>query len=51
LSHIILIVWGLLFFSFSQGAKIKVFTCFAVFLLSSKRQSPRFIFINAKDEE
>jgi len=32
--------------TFSSGAKIKVFTCFAVFLLSSKRLPARFIFIN-----
>jgi hypothetical protein len=34
---------------FSGGAKIKVFTCFAVFLPSSKRLSAVFIFMNGKD--
>jgi hypothetical protein len=33
----------------ASGAKIKDFTCFAVFLPSSKRLPAVFIFMNGKD--
>jgi len=45
LSHNLIIVWALVRIHFSGVAKIKDFTCFALFLLSSKRLPARFIFI------